>query len=206
MKMRNSEAKKFYSDNEKFFRNNDEFHRNRCRKNSEEMPKVHQISVPKVHQSSEVKVHQHQHRREQKRKAEIVDNRSHLKERDQNSNTVKAIFETYCTKKPTKSTETKIITIALVRTSSPSPDICFHCAHHHSEKCCLYLYDELQDGPRYSDFKRRLETDDYLKILNVRDGVVAGNASRNGLAIENFSKFNYPGKKLFCLIKSLAIN
>jgi hypothetical protein len=169
------------SNNQKVFKKSTEFHRNRCKTESENMPRVHQ------------------HRRDYRRKAEMVDHRStHFRNQELNSQSVRAVFENYSTKCQTKVKEPseRKVSVSMVRTSSPSPDICFHCAHDHKEMCCLYLHDELQDGPRYSDFKRRLETDDYF--VDINDGVVAGN-------ISFCSAKDYPGRALFGLLKTLVI-
>lgn len=63
------------------------------------------------------------------------------------------------------------------RTSTPTNEHCFHCAHHHSLECCLYVYDEPEDGVLYAHFKYQLE--------NVVPVIEQSEKSSNNENIEN---------------------
>lgn len=47
--------------------------------------------------------------------------------------------------------------VPIGRCSSPTRIKCFHCAHGHGKRCCLYLGDNLGDVKRYYRWKRHLD-------------------------------------------------
>lgn len=49
--------------------------------------------------------------------------------------------------------------VPIGRSSSPTRIKCFHCAHGHAKRCCLYIGDHLGDVKRYAKWKKHLERD-----------------------------------------------
>lgn len=49
--------------------------------------------------------------------------------------------------------------VPIGRSSSPTRIKCFHCAHGHGKRCCLYIGDHLGDVKRYAKWKKHLERD-----------------------------------------------
>lgn len=69
------------------------------------------------------------------------------------------------------------------RCSTPITETkCFHCEHDHKELCCLYAYDCLEDGPRYSNWKFELEKKVPFQIQNVPQipEAISGNLTPKG--------------------------
>lgn len=47
--------------------------------------------------------------------------------------------------------------VPIGRCSSPTRIKCFHCAHEHGKRCCLYLGDDPGDATRYAKWKKHLD-------------------------------------------------
>lgn len=48
--------------------------------------------------------------------------------------------------------------VMLSRTSGHNLDpLCEHCEHHHALKCCMYLYDDVDDIMKYALFKKEVD-------------------------------------------------
>lgn len=71
----------------------------------------------------------------------------------------------------------------IFRCSTPITETkCYHCEHDHKELCCLYAYDCLEDGPRYSNWKFELEKKVPFQIQNIPQipEAISGNLTPKG--------------------------